>query len=244
MARSAVGARHGRTAAHARAELRRRRDRTPPRPAKRSTSGSMRNGQTPRLREMLWDPLALAALNQPPEPRRRRRSRACSPKCSEPIRARQRSRCRPAAAPDVRGARARATSKRTAERCGPAPPRRSSRLDGSAVVAVQVGGDTWPAARGRRRGAVVRARRRCSTGEPPALREPIDARAAAWRRRPIVTVNLWFDRPVIDEPFIGLPGRTMQWVFDKRRGVRRRRRRICRWCRAAPSRCSADQTTS
>jgi hypothetical protein len=33
---------------------------------------------------------------------------------------------------------------------------------------------------------------------------------------PIVTVNLWFDRPVLDEPFIGLPGRTMQWVFDKR----------------------------
>ena len=27
----------------------------------------IRNGQTPRLREMLWDPLALAALNQPPE---------------------------------------------------------------------------------------------------------------------------------------------------------------------------------
>ena len=26
----------------------------------------IRNGQTPRLREMLWDPLALAALNQPP----------------------------------------------------------------------------------------------------------------------------------------------------------------------------------
>jgi uncharacterized protein with NAD-binding domain and iron-sulfur cluster len=28
-------------------------------------------------------------------------------------------------------------------------------------------------------------------------------------------VNLWFDRPVIDEPFVGLPGRAMQWVFDK-----------------------------
>src|SRR5262249_56399359 len=26
----------------------------------------VRNGQTPRLRELLWDPLALAALNQPP----------------------------------------------------------------------------------------------------------------------------------------------------------------------------------
>jgi len=29
-------------------------------------------------------------------------------------------------------------------------------------------------------------------------------------------VNLWFDRPFMDEPFIGLPGRAMQWVFDKR----------------------------
>jgi predicted NAD/FAD-dependent oxidoreductase len=33
---------------------------------------------------------------------------------------------------------------------------------------------------------------------------------------PIVTVNLWFDRQVIDQPFIGLPGRLMQWLFDKR----------------------------
>ena len=31
-----------------------------------------------------------------------------------------------------------------------------------------------------------------------------------------MTVNLWFDRPLFPEPFIGLPGRTMQWVFDKR----------------------------
>jgi uncharacterized protein with NAD-binding domain and iron-sulfur cluster len=33
---------------------------------------------------------------------------------------------------------------------------------------------------------------------------------------PIVTVNLWFDRRVLDLPFVGLPGRAMQWVFDKR----------------------------
>jgi uncharacterized protein with NAD-binding domain and iron-sulfur cluster len=31
-----------------------------------------------------------------------------------------------------------------------------------------------------------------------------------------VTVNLWFERRVLDEPFVGLPGRHMQWVFDKR----------------------------
>jgi zeta-carotene desaturase len=34
---------------------------------------------------------------------------------------------------------------------------------------------------------------------------------------PIVTVNLWYDRVVMDETFVGLTGRTVQWVFDKRR---------------------------
>jgi uncharacterized protein with NAD-binding domain and iron-sulfur cluster len=34
---------------------------------------------------------------------------------------------------------------------------------------------------------------------------------------PIVTVNLWYDRVVMDDPFVGLIGRTVQWVFDKRR---------------------------
>lgn len=33
---------------------------------------------------------------------------------------------------------------------------------------------------------------------------------------PIVTVNLWFDRIVTPRPLVGLPGRTFQWVFDKR----------------------------
>ncbi len=33
---------------------------------------------------------------------------------------------------------------------------------------------------------------------------------------PIVTVNLWFDKVVTDRTFVGLPGRTFQWVFDKR----------------------------
>src|SRR5439155_2747723 len=35
-------------------------------PGETVESWLIRNGQTPRLREMLWDPLALAALNQPP----------------------------------------------------------------------------------------------------------------------------------------------------------------------------------
>jgi zeta-carotene desaturase len=40
--------------------------------------------------------------------------------------------------------------------------------------------------------------------------------AASTAASPIVTVNLWFDRPVTSSTFVGLPGRAMQWVFDKR----------------------------
>ena len=53
--------------------------------------------------------------------------------------------------------------------------------------------------------------------DPPAsLRATLDAadRTAA---SPILTVNLWFDRVVTEHVLVGLPGRTMQWVFDKRR---------------------------
>jgi len=48
---------------------------------------------------------------------------------------------------------------------------------------------------------------------------PLDrvlAAARATSASPIVTVNLWFDRPILDDAFVGLPGRRMQWVFDKR----------------------------
>jgi hypothetical protein len=47
----------------------------------------------------------------------------------------------------------------------------------------------------------------------------MDATVAAASRmtsKPIVTVNLWYDRAVMDDVFVGLPGRAMQWVFDKR----------------------------
>lgn len=40
--------------------------------------------------------------------------------------------------------------------------------------------------------------------------------AAQLTSSPIVSVNLWFDRPVLEAPFVGLLGTTMQWAFDKR----------------------------
>ena len=68
-------------------------------------------------------------------------------------------------------------------------------------------------------------------GAPPASLEQTIAAADRMESKPIVTVNLWYDGTVIEESFVGLPGRVMQWVFDKRmRSVKRRR--TCRWCRA------------
>jgi len=32
---------------------------------------------------------------------------------------------------------------------------------------------------------------------------------------PIVSINLWFDRPVIDRAFVGLIGTKVQWIFNK-----------------------------
>ncbi|HEY6363052.1 MAG TPA: FAD-dependent oxidoreductase, partial [Vicinamibacterales bacterium] len=50
---------------------------------------------------------------------------------------------------------------------------------------------------------------------PPPLAAVV-ANAHHTAASPIVTVNLWLDRAVTGESVTGLPGRTMQWVFDKR----------------------------
>jgi hypothetical protein len=52
--------------------------------------------------------------------------------------------------------------------------------------------------------------------EPPPLLAGTIANASALGSLPIVTVNLWFDRAVMHEPLLGLPGRNFQWVFDRR----------------------------
>ena len=213
-----------------------------------------RNGQTARLREMLWDPLALAALNQPPTTRRRPPSRACSPRCSDAIRAPPRSCCPTVPLDAMYAEPARAFIERSG---GDGADRRAARRRAS----------TDERGRRRRRAAASRwtprsgDRRPCRGSRLPTL---FDGDAGAARRRslgargamassPIVTVNLWFDRPVMDEPFVGLPGRAMQWVFDKRpsfgdvgvapvAGVERRGRRCSRWTNADAHR--ARRTTS
>jgi squalene-associated FAD-dependent desaturase len=51
---------------------------------------------------------------------------------------------------------------------------------------------------------------------PPAELAETITNASALGSLPIVTVNLWFDRAVMQEPLLGLPGRNFQWVFDRR----------------------------
>ena len=80
--------------------------------------------------------------------------------------------------------------------------------------AVTVRGEALPLPRRGRRGrAVVRPARRCSR-TPTGVLAPLLAAAAGTAASPIVTVNLWLDRQVLPDAFVGLPGRTMQWVFD------------------------------
>jgi len=53
-----------------------------------------------------------------------------------------------------------------------------------------------------------------SDGVPEGLSE-IATAARQMTGAPIVTVNLWFDGPVIEHPFVGLVGGPMHWVFNK-----------------------------
>jgi len=171
------------------------------------------HGQIGRLRDWLWEPLAVAALNQAP--------------------------AEAAAAPFVTvlghmfGSDPRAASivlpLRPLHEMYAVPARRyleerggevglnslaRIRLEGSAAIGVEVRGERIDAP------AVIAAvpwfgLATLFHGDTGPL-TGIVAAASAMDSKPIVTVNLWYDRAVMDETFVGLPGRQMHWVFDKR----------------------------
>ena len=181
----------------------------------------IRNGQTPRLREMLWQPLALAALNQPA-------SHAAAPPFARVLAEMfgPDSRAAAVAVPSMplhmlfgEPARAFVEERGGAVRTGSPAVITIGHDDGRAgrpvVRAVRCGSEEWKAA------AVVSAVPWFAfgsvfDGDLTSL-APTIARAARMESSPILTVNLWFDRPLFEESFVGLPGREMQWVFDKRK---------------------------
>src|SRR5262249_2878297 len=53
---------------------------------------------------------------------------------------------------------------------------------------------------------------------PPAVRTALGiASLDAFEPSPIVSTHLWYDRPVMPGPFVGLIGTTTQWLFDRSR---------------------------
>lgn len=171
-----------------------------------------RHGQAPRLVELFWEPLALAALNQPIG------EAAAAPFLAVVARmfasAEAAAILLPAvpladlyAEPARRWLEARGAIVRTQARARVA-------IENGRVVGVVVRGERIETR------TVVAAVPWFAMSElfedPPAALAPLLSAAAATPGSPIVTVNLWFDRPVTPGPLIGLPGRTFQWVFDKR----------------------------
>ena len=173
----------------------------------------IRHGQTDRLREMLWGPLALAALNQP------------STQAAAPVFARvlaEMFSADPLAAAIGLPTRPLAQmyaepSRRYIERCGGTVRTGSAatiKIGTDATISVASGTTRWTA------GTVIaavpwHALPELFEGDASAL-QPTLARCRDMTASPIVTVNLWLDRSILDEPFVGLPGRAMQWVFEKR----------------------------
>jgi zeta-carotene desaturase len=171
----------------------------------------LRHGQTPRLIELLWEPLAVAALNQSIDVA--------------------------AAAPFAAVLRRMFGTRRRDSSLGlPLKPMDDLYANPSRDLIERRGGHVRVNAPGRIRVAPqltvhvrdeeARARAvicavpwfalRDTFVDRPAALESILTAAEDTPASPIVTVNLWFDRPVTSNMFVGMPGRTMQWVFDKR----------------------------
>ena len=173
----------------------------------------VRHGQGSRLRELLWEPLALAALNQHPDkaaaaPFARVLADLCGRRLSDAALGIPR---RPLEDFYARPARRFIESHGGAVRTG-APAKIT--VVNRRLVGVETRGELLT---GRTVISAVPwfAFARLFDRRPPTL-ERLIASAADMASAPIATVNLWFDRPVLEEPFVGLVGRTMQWVFDKR----------------------------
>lgn len=178
----------------------------------------IRNGQSPRVREMLWEPLALAALNQPLD-------QAAAPPFarvlaemfgSDPQAAAIVLPAKPLHQMYAEPAREYLESRGGSVLTG-APARITIGNGTTSSIEVEALREQW------RPEVIVSAvpwfaLRELFAGDSAALAGLLDG-ASRMASSPIVTVNLWFDRDVLADvqaSFVGLPGRSMQWVFDKR----------------------------
>ena len=172
-----------------------------------------RHGQAGRLRQWLWEPLSVAALNQSPDEaaathfvRVLALMFGSDPHAASivlPIVPLDAMYAKPARQYiEARGGEVRTNALARI------------RIDAGRVAGVEVRGE--PIAVPRVVAAVPWfALESLFAGETGPM-AAITSAASRMTAKSIVTVNLWYDRPIMDEPFVGLPGREMQWVFDKR----------------------------
>ena len=172
-----------------------------------------KHGQAPRLCELFWEPLALAALNQSIDQADASHFMGVLERVFGPDPA-SAALVLPAVPLDelyAEPSRAWLTARGSEVRVN-APAR--VLIDGQRVRGVRV------------RDEVIEAPVVISTvpwygfhalfdAVPAGLRQTVDD-ATALASLPIVTVNLWFDAAVMHEPLVGLPGRNFQWIFDRR----------------------------
>ena len=172
------------------------------------------HGQHDALVRALWEPLAVAALNQPVDSAR-----------AEPFRvvlSRMFSRDPLAASivlPNVPLDQmyAEPAQRFIESRGGQVRINALARIvmQGGRVTGVEIRGERLPAS------TVIstvpwHALKSALLSPPPLLAE-ISEEASRMGSMPIVTANLWYDRVVTSDEFVGLIGRTTQWIFDKRR---------------------------
>lgn len=171
------------------------------------------HGQTPRLSEVLWEPLAVAALNQSPD------VAAAGPFVEVLARMFNGSRRDAAIGLPMKpldqlyAEPARRWLEDAGHQLRIGAPARLL-VEGPRAVGVEIDGERTVA--GHVVSSVPWFAFPAFAASVPALAD-LSVSAGAMRASPIVTVNLWLDRPVTDAPFVGLPGRTFQWVFDKGR---------------------------
>jgi squalene-associated FAD-dependent desaturase len=172
------------------------------------------HGQSRRLREWLWHPLAVAALNQDPAvasaaPFVRVLGELFGPGhedaaiglASVPLDELY-------AVPSQRYLEARGGRVLTKS-----PAR--IRLDANGRVSEVEAGSTLIATRAVITSVPWHAFGRIWSGDVPPALLGVATNAALMESSPIVTVNLWFDGPVMRDRFVGLIGGPMHWVFDK-----------------------------
>ena len=171
-------------------------------------------GQSARLTQCLWEPLAVAALNQPIDEaaagtfvRILVDMFAPDPQASAIVLP-----SKPLDEMYAEPARSFITSHRGEIRTD---ARARIQHDGTAVTGVHVRGELLPC--GRVISTVPWHQVKGLFDSVPPPLDDLVSSADAMTSMPIVTVNLWYDRIVMDDAFVGLSGGVMQWAFDKRR---------------------------